>query len=104
MVCCGLAAKAGKVVCGADSVHEQILRKKIFIVIIAEDSSLNTKEKFLRLAEENGVKALVYGNIDKNSKAIGKKNKAIIGVVDKNFSEAIAGIISGGDAIGQEDT
>ena len=68
------------------------------MVIIAEDSSTNTKEKFLKLSKDNGIKAFVYGNIENNSKYIGKKNKAIIGVSDKNFSEAIAKIIIGGDA------
>ena len=94
----GLAARAGKVVCGADVVREHNLKKKVFIVIIAEDSSTNTKEKFLKLSNDNGIKAFVYGNMENNSKSIGKKNKAIIGVSDKNFSEAIAKIIIGGDA------
>ena len=50
---------------------------------------------------ENDIKCFVFGSIDENSKAIGKKNKAIIAVKDKNFSEAICRIINGGDAIGQ---
>lgn len=104
MVYCGLAAKAGKIACGADSVREQILKKKIYMIIIAENSSLNTKDKFLKLAKENGIETFVFGDIDENSRAIGKKNKAIIGVIDKNFSDAIAKIIIGGGAIGQEDT
>lgn len=101
MVYCGLATRAGKIVCGADAVKEVILSKKVFAVIIAEDSSLTTREKFLRYASENDIKCFVFGSIDENSKAIGKKNKAIIAVKDKNFSEAICRIINGGDAIGQ---
>ena len=97
----GLAAKAGKIVCGADAVQEAILNKKIFIVIIANDSSIATKEKFLRIAEQNGIKGFEFGTIDENSKMIGKKNKAIIAVKDKNFSEAICRILIGGDTIGQ---
>lgn len=101
MVYCGLAAKAGKVICGADAVQEGILKKKVFIVIIAEDSSVKTKEKFLKLASDNNVKVFVTGNINDNSNAIGKKNKAIIAVLDRNFSEEISRIIYGGDTIGQ---
>lgn len=85
----GLATRAGKIVCGADAVCEAILKKKIYIVILAKDASLNTREKFLKLAEENKIKIFIYGDIEKNSKAIGKKNKAILGVKDKNFSDAI---------------
>lgn len=97
----GLAARAGKIICGTDAVKEAILKKKVYIVILAEDSSLNTREKFLKLSNENKIKIFIHGNIDENSRAIGKKNKAVIGVKDKNFSEAIAGMINGGDAIGQ---
>jgi len=85
----GLAARAGKIICGTDAVKEAILKKKVYIVILAEDSSLNTREKFLKLSEENKIAVFIYGKIDENSKAIGKKNKAVIALKDKNFSEAI---------------
>lgn len=58
----------------------------------------------MKLSKEYNVDAFVLGSIDENSRAIGKKNKAIIGVVDENFSKAITRLIIGGDAIGQEDT
>lgn len=101
MVCYGLASKAGKIVCGADAVEEAITKKKIFVVIIAEDASLKTKEKFLKIAKEKNIQSFVFGDIEQNSKVIGKKNKAVIAIKDKNFSEAICQIIDGGDAIGQ---
>ena len=101
MVYYGLASRAGKIVCGADAVKESIMLKKVFVVIIAEDASLTTREKFLRYASENKVQAFVFGSIDENSKAIGKKNQAIIAIKDKNFSKAVCRIINGGDAIGQ---
>lgn len=97
----GLAAKAGKIICGADAVKESIMLKKVFVVIIAEDASLATREKFLKYAYENKINAFVFGSIDENSKVIGKKNKAIIALKDRNFSNAICQIINGGDAIGQ---
>ncbi len=77
------------------------MKRKVFIVIIAEDGSLKTKEKFQKIANENNITVFIYGDIDSNSKAIGKKNKAVIAIKDKNFSNAICKIISGGEAIGQ---
>lgn len=85
----GLATKAGKIVCGADATEEAIIKKKVFTIIIAEDSSLKTKEKFQKIANENHILVFIYGSIEENSRAIGKKNKAIIAIKDKNFSEAI---------------
>ena len=101
---CWLAAKAGKIVCGADAVNEQLIKNKVYLVIIAEDSSNKTKEKFIRISNEHKIKYFVVGKIDENSRYIGKKNKAIIGIVDKSFSEAISKVIIGGDAIEQKDS
>ena len=42
----GLAMKAGKVCFGADSVEENIVKHKVKLLIISEDSSERTKNKF----------------------------------------------------------
>ena len=43
---------------------------------------------------------MVKGEIDILSKAIGKSNKAIIGIVDSNLSNEILKINNGGEIIG----
>ncbi len=96
----GLASKAGKVICGSDAVEEAILKKKVKLIIIATDSSEKTKQKFLKICLENNVNYKLYGTVEENSKAIGKVNKAIIAIKDKNFADAIMGKIYGGDTIG----
>ena len=48
----GLAAKARKICFGADSVEEQIKKRKVFLIIVATNSSDRTKEKFIKLSEE----------------------------------------------------
>lgn len=77
------------------------MKRKVFTIIIAEDGSLKTREKFQKIAKENNIPIFIYGNIEDNSKAIGKKNKAVIAIKDKNFSKAICQVINGGEAIGQ---
>ncbi len=96
----GLANKAGKILCGSDAVEEAIYKKKIKLVLIAEDSSDKTRFKFLNICLKNNVKSILYGTIQENSKAIGKLNKAIIAIKDKNFADAILKKIYGGDTIG----
>ncbi|MBR3152523.1 MAG: ribosomal L7Ae/L30e/S12e/Gadd45 family protein [Clostridia bacterium] len=96
----GLASKAGKIVYGSDAVEEAIYKKKVNLVIISEDSSENTKEKFIEICNKNNIKFKVFGTIEKNSKAIGKENKAIIAVKDLNLAEAVLERINGGEAIG----
>lgn len=96
----GLAMKAGKVSFGADSVEENITKKKVKLVILSEESSERTKNKFVDICEKYKIPVIIYGDIDSLSKAIGKSNKAIIGIKDINFAESIQKKYSGGDIIG----
>ena len=83
----GFAARARKVCFGADSVEQQ-------------DSSERTKTKFQKLCEEYNVDCLIIGDIDTLSKAIGKFNKAIVGIEEENLAKQIKKINYGGDDIG----
>lgn len=96
----GLATKAGKICFGADSVESQIKRKKVYLVIVAQDASDRTKEKFKKMCEEYEVLMIVEGEIETLSKAIGKSNKAIIGIADENLVNEIQKINNGGEFIG----
>lgn len=96
----GLAARARKICFGADSVELQIQKKKVYLVIIAKDSSDRTKDKFKRLCEEHSIPIMIAGEIEILSKAIGKANKAIIGIEDVNLASEIQKINNGGELIG----
>lgn len=96
----GLAARARKVCFGADSVEERINKKKVKMLIVAEDASQRTKDKFNKIAKEKNVPIIIKGEIELLSKAIGKSNKAIIGIEDINLSNEIQRINNGGEIIG----
>lgn len=96
----GLSAKAGKIEYGADAVEESIKRKKAKLVIVAEDAADRTKENFKFLCNKLNILYVVFGEKEKISKAIGKDNKAVIAIKDKNLSNEIYKIICGGEAIG----
>ena len=85
----GLAARARKICFGADSVEQEIKKKKVMLVLIAQDSSDRTKTKFQNLCKENNVKSLIIGDIDTLSKSIGKQNKAIVGIKEENLAKQI---------------
>ena len=96
----GLSARARKVSFGADSVEMQIKKKKVFLCIIANDSSDRTKEKFIKICEQYKVPLIILGEIEELSKTIGKSNKAIIGIEDVNLANEIQKINDGGEVIG----
>ena len=70
------------------------------LVIVAEDASDRTKEKFEKLCESKSIPIIIKGNIEELSKSIGKDNKAIFGVKDVNLGKEIKKISDGGEIIG----
>lgn len=96
----GLSAKAGKIECGADAVEECIKRGKAKLVIVSEDAADRTKENFEFLSKQQSIKFAIFANKDELSKTIGKNNKAVLAIKDKNLSNEIYKIICGGEAIG----
>ena len=96
----GLCARSGKIVSGMDAVCDDLKRNKVKLLIVAEDASEKTVQQIRYLAEKKKVPVMVMGKMADNSKAIGKENRAIIGIKDKNISEGIKKIC-GGEAFGQ---
>ncbi len=93
----GLAARARKISYGADSVKLQIDKKNVRLVIISEEASERTKKSFIDLSEKYNVKNIVFGKIEELSKAIGKSNKAVIGIQENGLASEIIKIYDGGD-------
>lgn len=96
----GLAARARKVCFGADSVALQVKKKKVYLIIVAKDASNRTKDKFRNISDEYDIPIIIEGEIEILSKAIGKSNKAIIGIEDSHLASEIQKINNGGELIG----
>lgn len=96
----GLCTKAGDICFGTDACIDLITKKKIKLLIVAEDASDRTKRNLEFICNNNDTKICFYGKIDELSKAIGRNNKAVIGIKNKNFANQIEKIINGGEIIG----
>ena len=96
----GLARKAGKVILGTDACVEAIKKRKVKLVIISKGAADRTKNMFNTLCKKYNVPIHEVLETDEISSAVGKDNKVVLGINDKNFSEAIAKIINGGEVIG----
>ena len=92
----GLSAKAGKIMSGTDMVLEGIVKKKVKLLVIASDASAKTIKNMEFTCEKYNIELIVFGTIDENSRAIGKENRAVIGVTDDNLAQAILKQFHGG--------
>lgn len=72
-----------------DAVVESVQKHKTKLVIVAGDASEKTKKNIRYVCTNNEVTVIELSTIELLSNSIGKRNKAIIGITDKNFSDGI---------------
>ena len=100
----GFAAKSGKIAYGEEDVLYGIEKGKISLTIIAKDmpeKAKNRMEKKLIHAYENlyfevsglkkkeDIRVIIVGTKEENSSAVGKANKPVIGIKDRNLAKGI---------------
>lgn len=96
----GLATRAGKTVFGTEACISAIEKNKVKLLLIATDASERTKTNFKEICKKNNIQVIEKLKIEVLSKAIGKVDKAVAGVIDTNFSKEMLKIINGGEVIG----
>lgn len=85
----GLATKAGKAVSGEFMTERETKSGKAALVIVAEDSSDNTKKKFRDMCEFYKVPIYFYGDKDTLGHAMGKEFRASLAILDEGFAKGI---------------
>lgn len=89
----GLATKAGKLVTGYNTCLDMIPTGKLKLVILATDVGENTRKKIEQKCASYDVPFRIGLDADSMSKACGKSDKGVFGIVDKGFSKSIIGLI-----------
>ena len=84
-----LATKAGKTASGEFCTEKEVKSRKAELVIVAEDASDNTKQKFKNMCEFYEVPIYFYGDKDTLGHAMGKEFRASLAVTDHGFAKGI---------------
>lgn len=85
----GLATKAGRTVSGEFMTEREVKTGRAALVIVAGDSSENTKKKFRDMCEFYKVPIYFYGDKDTLGHAMGKEFRASLAVLDEGFAKGI---------------
>jgi len=72
---------------------EKIKLKKAKLVIVSDEASDNTKERFNKICEDYGIKIYTFGNKFDLSHSIGKDNKTVFAILDNNFAKSISKLL-----------
>ncbi len=84
-----LCQRAGKLASGELSCEKALQNGTALLIIIAEDASLNTKDKFINKAYFYEVPVITIGTRETLGRTIGKDNRAVLAVCDENFAVKI---------------
>ncbi len=85
----GLVNKAGKLITGEDNIINNIRNQKVYLVLVANDASLNSKKKYFDKCKFYNVSVVEAGTIAQLSHAIGKENRVAIGICDRGFAKGL---------------
>lgn len=85
----GLCQRAAMLSSGEFMTEKAVKNKTAKLVIIATDSSKNTKKLFNNICSTNNIKLMEFGTKDELGRAIGKDIRASIGILDEGFAKTI---------------
>lgn len=85
----GLAMKAGFLVGGDFMVEKMVKTRKAKLVLIAEDTSMNTRKKYENMCEYHKTCLYLFGTKESIGNAAGKEYRAILAICDKGMAEAV---------------
>ncbi len=84
-----LAMKSGNLVSGEDTCMAYLKKDAIYLMLIAEDASNNTKKKFQDKASYRSVPIKVWKEKDLLGSIIGKGSRTVVGIIDKGFASSL---------------
>ena len=90
-----IAMKAGRVASGEFQTEEAIKLGNAFLVIIAGDASENTAKKFKDKCSYYEVPYVICSNKETLGRTIGKNERSVIALKDKEFSTQVWNIFGG---------
>lgn len=93
----GFAKKSGNLIFGQTSVEKGIQTKKASLVILASDINSTTREKIVKLCNDQNIVYIESFDKDELSISIGKANIGIIGITNKKFSRALSDCLDKSD-------
>ncbi len=92
----GLGARGRLVISGVDMVRDALRKGTVELLIIAEDTADNSRDKLLPLATAKQVAVLEGPNAAVLGRAVGKEQVAAVGVTDRRLAKGIRELMESG--------
>lgn len=98
----GFARKSRNLISGYNSCLHALKKGNVHLVIVTEDISEKTIEKFKYISESANVEFRVYGNLDTMGEFTGESGRGVFAICEENLAKAIVKEIDGCRQSGKE--
>ena len=85
----GLTKKAGKLIEGYNQCEEALSHRRGTLIILSEESSTNTKDKFKRLGSKNNIPLIEGVPNELLGRCLGREEINVLCVNDKRISDKL---------------
>ena len=85
----GLTKKAGKLIEGYNKCEEALSHGRGTLIILSEESSTNTKDKFKRFSSKNNIPLIEGVSSEDLGKCLGRAEINVLCVSDKKMSDKL---------------
>ena len=85
----GFAMKSGKMISGEGICKKAVQNRQVYLVIVAEDASENTKKLFRDKTGFYQIPLRFYDTKENIGKSIGKLPRAVIAIQDRGFAQKL---------------
>lgn len=89
----GLATKAGKLLSGDETCERALKSGKVYLAIVAEDASDNTKKKFKNMCSYRHIDIRCFGEKELLGRFTGRAVRSVIAVTERGFAERLKEMI-----------
>ena len=93
----GLAKKAGKLLSGDETCERAIKSEKVYLAIVSEDASDNTKKKFVDICGYRDVEIRIFGEKELIGRYTGKEIRSVVVILEQGFAKRLIEMIDGND-------
>ena len=99
----GMAQKAGAVGSGGFMTETDVKAGKAFLVVVAADSSDNTRKEFRDMCDRYNVPIRFYGSKEELGHCIGKEFRASLAVTGEGLANKILSLIDSDEAVRKDE-
>ncbi len=89
----GLCQKGHNLVSGEFAVKQGVLNQEVFLVIVANEASNNTKKLFQDKCSYRAIPCKVWGSSEEIGRSVGKPYRVVVGVTNEKLATKLAHII-----------